>query len=266
MNLEIICNEVISVAKEAGAFIARERVSFDVSRVELKGKANFVSYVDKTAEQMIVDALRKLLPGSGFITEEGTAFHSGEQYRWVIDPLDGTTNFIHEIPPFAVSIGLLDGDEIVLGVVYEITRNECFYAWKGSKAYLNGKEIHVSENATTEQAFIVSGFPYGITTYMNEFIETIKFLMANSQGIRRIGSAATDMSYVAAGRFEAFWEIGLGPWDVAAGSIILRQAGGIVSDFRGTGDFLFKSEIIACNKNYFREFQSIIEKFYCSRP
>ena len=177
--------------------------------------------------------------------------------------MDGTSNFIHEIPPYAVSIGLIEGNEIILGVVYEITRDECFYAWTGSKAMLNGKEIHVSDVATTENAFIVSGFPYGTTKYMDEFVETIKYLMANSQGIRRIGSAATDMSYVAAGRFDAFWEIGLGSWDVAAGAIILRQAGGIVSDFRGTGDFLFKSEIIACNSNYYKEFQSVIEKYYC---
>lgn len=263
MNLELICNEVIAIAKTAGAFIARERINFDINCVELKGKANFVSYVDKKSEEMIVEALRVLLPGSGFITEEGTAFESGEQYRWVIDPLDGTSNFIHEIPPYAVSIGLLQGNEIILGVVYEITRDECFYAWKGSKSFLNGKEIRVSEVASTENAFIVSGFPYGNTKYMDEFVETIKHLMANSQGLRRIGSAATDMSYVAAGRFDAFWEIGLGPWDVAAGAIILRQAGGLVSDFRGTDDFLFKSEIIACNGNYYKEFQSIIEKYYC---
>lgn len=263
MNLENICQEVISIAKTAGAFIAEERKNFDINRVEIKGKANFVSYVDKKAEEMIVDALRELLPESGFITEEGTAFDSGEKYRWVIDPLDGTTNFIHGMPPYAVSIGLMEGDEIVLGVVYEISRSECFYAWKGSKAMLNGKEIHVSQASTTGEALISTGFPYGVVKNMDEFIEAMKYFMANSHGVRRLGSAATDLSYVACGRFEAFWERGLSPWDVAAGSIILKQAGGKVGDFHGGNKFLFSGEIVASNGNFFEEFQSTIEKFYC---
>ncbi len=262
MDLENICQEVIEIAKTAGAFIAGERINFDLKLVESKGKANFVSYVDKTAEELIVERLRKLMPDSGFITEEGTAFDTGEKYRWVIDPLDGTTNFIHGMPPYAVSIGLLEGDEIVLGVVYEISRDECFYAWKGSKAMLNGKEIHVSEASATEEALVVTGFPYGIIKNSDAFITTIKHLMANSHGIRRLGSAATDLSYVAAGRFEAFWETGLSPWDVAAGALILRQAGGIVTDFKGNDNFLFGGEIVATNHNYFIEFQSIIETNY----
>ncbi len=261
--MENICQEVITIAKEAGAFIAGERINFDLNRVELKGKANFVSYVDKKAEEMIVNGLRKILPGSGFINEEGTASESGERFRWVIDPLDGTTNFIHGAPPFAVSIGLLEEDEIVLGVVYEITKDECFYAWKGSKAMLNGKEIHVSEASSTDQALVVTGFPYGEVTNSDSFVETIKYLMVHSQGIRRLGSAATDLSYVAAGRFEAFWETGLSPWDVAAGALILRQAGGKVTDFHGENNFLFSGEIVACNNNYYKEFQSIVAKYYC---
>ncbi|MCL4483171.1 MAG: inositol monophosphatase [Bacteroidetes bacterium] len=263
MDLEKICQKVITIAKTTGTFIAGERVNFDLSSVELKGKANFVSYVDKKAEGMIVEQLRKLLPESGFITEEGTASNSGEQYRWVIDPLDGTTNFIHGTPPYAVSIGLIEGEEIVLGVVYEITRNECFYAWKGSKAMLNGKEIHVSEASTTGEALIATGFPYGEIKNTDKFIESINFFMANSHGIRRMGSAATDLSYVAAGRFEAFWEKGLSPWDVAAGALILQQAGGKATDFRGKSNFLFSGEIVAANSHYFSEFQTIIENIYC---
>jgi myo-inositol-1(or 4)-monophosphatase len=244
MDLEKICQEVISIAKTAGAFIANERTNFDLNRVELKGKSNFVSYVDKKAEEIIVDRLRRLLPESGFITEEGTAFDSGEKYRWVIDPLDGTTNFIHGMPPYAVSIGLIEGDEVILGVVYEISRDECFYAWKGSKAMLNGKEIHVSEASSTGEALISTGFPYGVLKNMDEFIETMKYFMANSHGIRRLG---------------------LSPWDVAAGAIILKQAGGKVGDFHGKNEFLFSGEIVASNNNYFNEFQSIIEKYYCKK-
>jgi myo-inositol-1(or 4)-monophosphatase len=263
MNLENICQEVISIAKTAGAFISGEQLNFDLKRVELKGKANFVSYVDKGAEAIIVEGLAKLIPGSGFITEEGTAFESGEKYRWVVDPLDGTTNFIHGMPPYAVSIGLLDGSEIILGVVYEISRDECFYAWKGSKAMLNGKEIRVSEAATSGEALISTGFPYGEVKNTDQFIATVKYFMANSHGVRRLGSAATDLSYVAAGRFEAFWEKGLSPWDVAAGAIILRQAGGRVSDFMGSQEFLFSGEIVAANNSYFNEFQAIIKNNYC---
>jgi len=264
MILENLCQEVILIAKQAGSFIARERVNFDLRSIEIKGKANFVTYVDKKAEEIIVEGLRKLLPESGFITEEGTATNSGEKYRWVIDPLDGTTNFIHGLPPYAVSIGLLEGEEIVLGVVYEISRSECFYAWKGSKAMLDGKEIRVSEAATTNQALIITGFPYGVVKNTDKFISAIKYFMENSHGIRRLGSAATDLSYVAAGRSEAFWETGLQSWDVAAGAIILRQAGGRVTDFRGNEKFLFTGEVIATNGNYYKEFQSIIEKIYFS--
>ncbi|MCK9411022.1 MAG: inositol monophosphatase [Prolixibacteraceae bacterium] len=262
MDLEKLCLSVIDIAKDAGAFIAGERANFDPKLIEIKGKANFVSYVDKKAEELIVKRLRSLLPEAGFITEEGTAFDSGENFRWVIDPLDGTTNFIHGAPPYAVSIGLIENDEVILGVVYEISKNECFYAWKGSRAMLNGEEIRVSEASTTQEALIVTGFPFGEIKNSDAFIETIKYLMVNSHGIRRLGSAATDLSYVAAGRFEAFWETGLSPWDVAAGIIILKQAGGMVSDFNGGSNFLFGGEIVASNKNYFNEFQSVIEKNY----
>ncbi|HEY3390754.1 MAG TPA: inositol monophosphatase family protein, partial [Prolixibacteraceae bacterium] len=136
MNLENLCFDVQGLAKIAGLFIAEEREKFNIEDVEVKGKANFVSYVDKQAEEMIVDGLRELLPGSGFIAEEGTATSAHENYKWIIDPLDGTTNFIHGLPPFAVSIALMEDKELVLGVVYEITQDECFYAWKGSSAYL----------------------------------------------------------------------------------------------------------------------------------
>lgn len=265
MNLEKICQSVIEIAKSAGQFIARERINFDLNLVEIKGKANFVSYVDKKAEELIVSSLKELLPVAGFITEEGTATHSGEDYRWVIDPLDGTTNFIHGAPPYAVSIGLIKGDEPILGVVYEVTREECYYAWKEGPAMLNGKPIKVSKASTTSEALIVTGFPYGIIKNSEAFMETIKNLMTNSHGIRRLGSAATDLCYVAAGRFEAFWEAGLSPWDVAAGIIILQQAGGIITDFSGENNYLFGGEIVATNANYATEFQSIVRNNYCRK-
>lgn len=262
MNLEKLCTEVQNITRQVGAFITSEQAKFSLDRVEIKGKSNFVSYVDKTSEEMIVKALSELLPGSGFITEEGTAGSNEEVYKWIIDPLDGTTNFIHGVPPYAISIALTEGDEIVLGVVYEITHDECFYAWKGSKAYLNGNEIKVSIASETKDSLIATGFPYYNFEKIRPYINTMHYFMQNSHGLRRLGSAATDMAYLAAGRFEAFWEHGLHPWDVAAGTIIIRQAGGVVSDFKGGNNFLFNHELIACNKAYYEEFFGIVNNFF----
>ena len=260
MNLEILCTQVQWLAREVGRFIFDERLKFTAEDIILKGKSDMVTYVDKTAEARIVAALRELLPDSGFIAEEGTATDNGEKYRWVIDPLDGTTNYIHGISPFAVSIALMEEEEIVMGVVYEISLDEMFYAWKGSPAYLNGHEIHVSKAATTADSLIATGFPYYDFSKLDQYMVTMNYFMRNSHGLRRLGSAATDMAYVAAGRFEAFYEHALHSWDVAAGIIILKQAGGKVSDFNGGGNYLFGGEIIACNANYFDEFYSIVHK------
>jgi len=262
MNFEKLCFEVQDIAKSAGAFIAGEREKFNLEDVEVKGKADFVSYVDKQAEELIVGGLRKLLPESGFIAEEGTASSAGEKYKWIIDPLDGTTNFIHGLPPFAVSIALIEDEELVLGVVYEITQDECFYAWKGSKAYLNGTVIKVTKAATTNDCLIATGFPYSAFDKLECYVESMRYFMVHSHGLRRLGSAATDLAYVAAGRFEAFYEHGLKPWDVAAGTIILRQAGGKVSDFNGGNKFLFNGELVASNGAYFDEFYNIVHKYF----
>jgi myo-inositol-1(or 4)-monophosphatase len=262
MDIENLCFDVQGIAKIAGVFIDGEREKFNLRDVEVKGKANFVSYVDKQAEKLIVDELLKLLPGSGFIAEEGTAKSAGEKYKWIIDPLDGTTNFIHGLAPFAVSIALMEDEELILGVVYEITQAECFYAWKGSKAYVNGTEIKVSTAATTSDSLIATGFPYSAFEKLDSYVESMRYFMVHSHGLRRLGSAATDMAYVAAGRFEAFYEHGLKPWDVAAGTIILRQAGGKVSDFNGGNKFLFNGELIASNGAYSGEFYDIVHKFF----
>ena len=262
MDLEKLCFDVQGIAKIAGLFIAEQREKFNLEDVVVKGKADFVSYVDKQAEVQIVNSLRKLLPDSGFIAEEGTAKSADEKYKWIIDPLDGTTNFIHGLPPFAVSIALMDDQELVIGVVYEITQDECFYAWKGSKAYLNGNEIKVSTAATTNNALIATGFPYSAFDKLECYVASMRHFMVNSHGLRRFGSAATDLAYVAAGRFEAFYEHGLKPWDVAAGTIILRQAGGKVSDFNGGDKFLFNGEMVASNGAYFDEFYDIVHKYF----
>jgi myo-inositol-1(or 4)-monophosphatase len=262
MNLEHLCSQVCDLAKETGAFIKTEASKFTSDKVEVKGSNNFVSYVDKSSEQKIVDGLKNLLPNSGFIAEEGTGDNTPTRFRWVIDPLDGTTNFIHGLPPYAISIALMDENEVILGVVYEVCANECFYAWKGSKAYLNDRQISVTNVSTVRDSLIATGFPYYDYSLMKPFFESLEYFFVHSHGVRRIGSAATDLAYVACGRFDAFYEYGLQPWDVAAGSLILLQAGGKVSDFKGDSNYIFGNEIIASNSQIFPEFKNTLNKIF----
>jgi myo-inositol-1(or 4)-monophosphatase len=259
-NFEEICKKTIDIAKKTGKFIREERNKLKNSQVEVKGIHNFVTYVDKTAEQQIVDGLISLIPEAGFIVEEETITKTGEKYNWIIDPLDGTTNYIHGLSPFAVSIGLQENDKIILGVIYEISLDECFYAWKGSKAYLNGKEISVTQTDKVKDSLIATGFPYYDYHLLDKFVISIRYFMENSHGLRRIGSAATDLAYVACGRFEAFYEYSLNPWDVAAGAFLVERAGGKVSDFEGGNNYLFGKEIIATNSDVYDEFFEIVNK------
>lgn len=244
-DLRDLCLNTCEIAKKAGDFIARERRSFQHTMVEYKGAHDLVSYVDREAEKMIIEQLSMILPDAGFIGEEGTGDKSGERFNWVIDPLDGTTNFIQGIPVYSVSIGLLCDGVPVLGVIYEIGQQECFYAWKNGGAWLDGKKIQVSDCTELDQALLATGFPYINFEKIDAYLEFLKWTMRNSRGVRRIGSAAVDMAYVACGRFDAFWEYDLKPWDVAAGVIIVREAGGVVKDFDGGEDFLFGRTILA---------------------
>jgi myo-inositol-1(or 4)-monophosphatase len=254
LNLEQLCSDVRAVVAEAADFITRELEKRVELNIEVKGRHNYVTYVDKRAEEMLVKGLSNLLPEAGFIAEEGTSTKRGDRYNWIIDPLDGTTNYIHGLPPFAISVALIAQDDIILGVVHEMGLRECFYAWKGSSAYLNGKEIHVSKAEKVSDSLIATGFPYTDFAYLSNFMDTIRFFMENSHGLRRLGSAATDIAYIAAGRFEAFYEYGLNPWDVAAGILIVKQAGGRVSDFSGGNNYLFGGQIVISNDLVFDEF------------
>jgi len=242
-----LCLKTCDIARTTGKFMAEERKGFDDSRIETKGLHDLVSYVDKASEERIITALQVLLPESGFIAEEGTNDFHGDRFNWVIDPLDGTTNFIQGVPVYAVSIGLLDGDELVMGVVYEVGRDECFYAWKDGGAYLNGKSIRVSDRGDIHDALLATGFPYNDFSKLEAYLEFLKWTMTNARGVRRLGSAATDMAYVACGRFDAFWEYDLKPWDVAAGAVIVKEAGGTVTDYSGGQNYLFGREIVATN-------------------
>jgi myo-inositol-1(or 4)-monophosphatase len=263
MELKDLCAKAISIVKETGFYILSERANFSAQNdVELKGHSNFVTYVDKNSERQLVLKLGNLLPGSGFIAEEGTSNSKGEIYNWVIDPLDGTTNFIHGLPPYSISVALMQNSEVILGIVYEISHGEMFHSIKGGGAFLNGSPIKVSTLYEHQQALIATGFPYYDFNKMENYLLCLKEIMETTSGLRRLGSAAIDLCYVACGKFEAFWEYGLNPWDVAAGAFIVQQAGGKVSDFAGRNNYLFGNEIIATNALYYNNFYEIVNKHF----
>lgn len=261
MNLESLCTKTCGIVRETGSFIQREAAVFTMNAVESKSFNQLVSYVDTTAESMLVKGLNAILPEAGFITEEQTIITETKEWMWVIDPLDGTTNFVHGVPVYSISVGLLHQQKPVLGVVMELNRDELFYAWEGSKAYMNGKEIHVAENTDFSKSLLATGFPYYDFTIMEKYLSALHILMKNTHGMRRMGSAAVDLVYVACGRFDGFFEFGLAPWDVAGGSFIVQQAGGIVTGFNGEQDnFLFGRSIIASSTGIYNDFQEIIAK------
>lgn len=258
MNLKQLSHDLNIIARQVGTFIRQEGDTFDRSKIEMKGFNDLVSYVDKQAEQQLVAALRQLLPEAGFITEEGTATTKGERYNWIIDPLDGTTNFTHSLPIYCVSVGLLDGDEVVAGVVHDPSRDECFSAYKGGGAYCNDKPMHVSDAPALKDGLIATGFPYYDFGLTQQYLQVLGAFMQTSHGIRRLGSAALDLAYVAAGRVEGFFEYNLNAWDVAGGSILVQEAGGKLSKFLEEGDYVFGREIVASNGNIHAEMQETI--------
>lgn len=257
-----LCLETCEIARKAGRFIQSEAAGFSSEKVETKGVHNFVSYVDKNSEKLIVTALRELLPESGFITEEGTISLRADRFNWVIDPLDGTTNFIHGLSPYSVSIALMEHDEVVVGVVYEPVGEECFYTWKDAPAaYLNGRPVHVTDRAAVEDSLIATGFPYTDFLYMRQYLPCLQYFMEHSHGVRRLGSAAIDLAYTACGRVDAFYEYGLHPWDVAAGVLLVERAGGRVTDFSGGKNYIFGGEMVASNSRIADEFGAIVGRF-----
>lgn len=261
LNLPELTCAVCSTARKAGAFIQDQRSAFSSQKVEVKGHNDFVSYVDKGAEKLIVAQLKELLPQAGFIAEEGTEKQDDNPLKWVIDPLDGTTNFIHGMPFYAVSIALVLHKEPLIGVVYEINQDEMFSAWKNGGAFLNGSAMHTSATKKVAHALFGTGFPYYDYSLLDEYLALLKHLMQYSRGIRRPGSAATDLAYVACGRFDGFYEYGLSPWDVAAGALLVREAGGKVSNFSGGEDAIFTQEIMATNTPIHTEFSQLLRSF-----
>lgn len=256
-DLSELTRDVCDIAREAGAFIREERQRFSTERVERKHAHDYVSYVDKQSERYIVSKLRTVLPEAGFITEEGSATHADEEYCWVVDPLDGTTNFIHRHPPYAVSIALMQGQQILIGVVYEICADECFYAWKDGGAYLNGQPISVS-NSQMEDALLCCQLPYNAEAYKPVITSLINRFYGHCASIRMLGSAAIALCYVAAGRLDAYVEQYIGQWDYMAGARIVMEAGGRVTDYEGKAAFTQGNNVVATNAVIHEQLQQAV--------
>jgi myo-inositol-1(or 4)-monophosphatase len=262
MNLDQLCEDVCRVCREVGRFIALEQKRLTQNGIEAKGTNDFVTYVDKASETLLVTELQALLPGSSFITEENTVKHAekDDHMVWIIDPIDGTTNFIHGIPLFSISVALMINKKLVLGVIYEISRDECFYATENLGARLNGSSIKVSGIQKVSDSLLVTGFPYRLGDMLDDWMELFKHFLKNSHGVRRLGSAAIDLAYVACGRFEAFYEYGLSPWDVAAGVFIVEQAGGKTTDFKGEDNYIFGRQLVSTNGNIHAELLTALQE------
>ena len=260
-DLAHILDKAKILTGEVSKFIGKESQTFDKADIEHKGFNDLVSYVDKEAELLLVAGCKEILPEAGFITEEGTETTRAEEYNWIIDPLDGTTNFTHGLPVFAISLALLHHDEIVMGIVHEVNRDECFSAYKGGGAFCNGARMHVSAVSSLNQGLIATGFPYYDFDQMPQYLQILNSFMRSSHGLRRMGSAAVDLAYTACGRFEGFFEYNLNAWDVAAGIILVKEAGGEVTDFKGGNNCLFGREIVASG-NIHKEMTDIIQQHW----
>ncbi|MDR2916605.1 MAG: inositol monophosphatase [Tannerella sp.] len=246
MDLKKITGAVCGIAERTGLYLKKERETFSLDKVEQKSDHDYVSYVDKAAEEQIVASLKALLPEAGFITEEGTVEQSETTLNWVIDPLDGTTNYIQDYAPYCVSIALQEGEDLLVGVVYEVCRDECFYAWKGGGAYMNKKQIRVSDKCM-EKALIGLDAPYNAGTYKPVILNVVDKLYGKVSSLRMNGSAAMSLCYVAIGRYDGWAEAFINSWDYSAGALIIREAGGKVTDFNGNENLLGTHHVVATN-------------------
>lgn len=259
-DLKTLTESVCHIARRAGCFLKEERKGFRQEMVQEKRAHDYVSYVDKESEKRIVSALRELLPEAGFIVEEGSAVYSDEPYCWVVDPLDGTTNYIHDNAPYCVCIALRSKEALLLGVVYDPCRDECFYAWHGGGAYVNGERMQVSPIQRVEDAFVVTELPYNSEQYARTGEHLIHELYGKVAGIRMTGSAALAICYVAAGRFDAWLEAFIGKWDFSAAALMVQEAGGKVTDFYGNDCFIDGHHIIATNGPLHPLFQMLVQE------
>ncbi|MBC7502155.1 MAG: inositol monophosphatase [Herminiimonas sp.] len=257
-------NTAIKAARRGAAII--NRASFDLDRVKVteKGPNDFVTEVDQAAEQAIIEVLKSAYPDHAFLAEESGAsanLHDENENVWIIDPLDGTTNFIHGFPQYCVSIALQHRGQITQAVIYDPTRNDLFHATKGSGAYLNDKRLRVTKRDRMVDSLIGTGFPFRNMQGLEEYIDMFRIMTERCAGLRRPGSAALDLAYVAAGRLDGFFEKGLKPWDMAAGSLLVTESGGIVGTFKGDSDYLHKDNLIAGTPKIFAQMVTLLSPF-----
>jgi myo-inositol-1(or 4)-monophosphatase len=245
-----LLNIAIGAARRAGEVIVRSLDRVGTLTVSEKNRNDFVSEVDRAAEQVLIAAIRKAYPSHGFLAEESGAT-AGDDYTWVIDPLDGTTNFLHGFPQYCVSIALAHRGVVTQGVIYDPVRNDLFSASRGRGAYLNDRRIRVSKRQHLRECLIGTGFPFRDGSYLDTYLAMMRSMIQHTAGIRRPGAAALDLAYVAAGFYDGFWEVGLNPWDVAAGSLLVLEAGGLIGDLAGEGDYLHSGQVIAANPKIF---------------
>ncbi len=237
-------NIAIRAARSAASVLLRYYEHTDTLNVTAKGRNEFVSEVDRSAERTIIDVLRSKYPDHGILAEE-SGNHAGDEYQWIIDPLDGTTNYLHGFPQFSISIALKHRGRLEHGLVYDPLREEMFTASRGAGAQLNDRKLRVTARKGLEGGLLGTGFPYRDHSHLDAYMAMFRALLEDTAGIRRPGSAALDLAYVAAGRLDGFWELGLAPWDIAAGVLLVREAGGMVTDIAGGERYLDTGNLIA---------------------
>jgi myo-inositol-1(or 4)-monophosphatase len=242
----------VKAARRAGSIINRASLNIDVLTVTHKTFNDFVSEVDRAAEQTIIDVLKDAYPEHAILAEESGA-QGDSDYLWVIDPLDGTTNFLHGFPQYAVSIALMHKKILMQAVVYDPGRNELFTATRGCGAYLNDRRLRVSKRTQLADSLIGTGFPFREMKHLDRYLAIFRDLVKNTAGVRRPGAASLDLAYVAAGRLDGFWEFGLSPWDIAAGSLLIQESGGLIGDFAGNDGYLESGNVLAGNPKIFAQ-------------
>ena len=251
----------MEIARTAGEYLLDYKGKISGSNIDEKGRNDFVTFVDHHSEKLIVDAIHAHFPSHKILAEEGSSISSKADYRWIIDPLDGTKNYIQDIPIFCVSIALEHQSKIVVGVVYDPVHDEIFTAESGSGAYLNGNSIQISSRVLSE-SLIATGFPFKYKNYLPQYLLCFEEIFLKCSGIRRCGSAAIDLCYTAMGKFDGFWELGLSIWDMAAGSLIICEAGGEVSDFWGGENYLNSGFITAGNPDVHQNLIKIVKNYF----
>jgi myo-inositol-1(or 4)-monophosphatase len=244
-------NIAVRAARKAGSIINRAALGGEGLKIKAKQANDFVTQVDQAAEEAIIGIVRHAYPEHGFLAEESGRTEGKADYVWIIDPLDGTTNFIHGFPQYCVSIGVQHRGSLTHAVIYDPTKNELFTASKGGGAFLNDRRIRVSKCLKLQDALVGTGFPFKELGRMDLYLKQLRNLMTNSSGVRRAGAAALDLAYVACGRLDAFWELGLSPWDMAAGALLIQEAGGLVGDLKGEADYLERGEVAAATPKVF---------------